>query len=160
MAPPYLSLLRAVSADHFNRVRVLISEYRESTNAPICFSSFQEELAGLPGHYAEPAGCILIADVAGCDAGCVAVRPLEGDPFAAELKRLYVRAPFRGTGIGRRLVTTAFDFARAAGYRRIQLDTLNSMQAAQRLYSAMGFQILPSPDSRASTHPFLMELKL
>ena len=154
------SIVNVESAGQLNRIHVLFREYQISVDAPICFATFQAEVAGLPGVYAEPAGCLLLAEVEGRDAGCVALRPLEGDPDAAELKRLYVRPEFRGAGIGRVLVTRVIEFARDAGYQRIQLDTLETMQAAQRLYLSMGFQIVPLPEGHPREHPLLMELKL
>ncbi len=158
--PKYRRPFRASAVAHFDRVRGLFREYQSRVEAPICFAAFEHEVASLPGEYAEPRGCLLISEVAGRDAGCVAVRPLEGDPVAAELKRLYVRPEFRGAGIGRVLVTRVIEFARDAGYQRLQRDTLDTMQAAQRVYRSMGFQIIPLPEGHPREHPILMELKL
>jgi putative acetyltransferase len=160
MPKKLLTLFKACCAHHYDRIRVLFREYQQLVGEPICFKAFKHEVAGLPGDYAEPTGCLLIAEIEGRDVGCVAVRPLAGDPAAAELKRLYVRPDVRGVGIGRILVTGAIEFARQAGYRRIQLDTLETMEAARRLYESRGFQnILPS-EGQPREHPILMELKL
>jgi putative acetyltransferase len=100
------------------------------------------ELAALPGEYAPPRGRLLLAwsghPGALQPAGCVALRPLAGD--TCELRRLYVRPPFRGTGLGRTLVTTAIAAATAAGYDHLRLDTLPTMHAARALYHGLGFR--------------------
>ena len=92
--------------------------------------------------YGPPRGFLLLADMEDGLAGCVAVRHLEADIY--ELKRLYVRAGYRGRGLGRRLTESALQGARDMGYTRIRLDTLPQMQVAQQLYEDLGFFDIPA----------------
>jgi ribosomal protein S18 acetylase RimI-like enzyme len=116
---------------------VLFREYAESLDFPLDFQGFADEVASLPGMYAPPRGLLLVARCDGVPAGCVGMRPL--GPQTGEIKRLYVRDRFRGLGLGRRLATEAIDAAAGLGYRRLRLDTVPSMQAAQSLYRSLGF---------------------
>ncbi len=118
--------------------RDLFLEYAESLGFNTCFGGFDEELAALPGDYVPPRGCLLLAREEGANiAGCVGVRPV--DKETCEMKRLYVRARFRGAGLGRALAAAAVAHARALGYRRMCLETLPTMLEARSLYASLGF---------------------
>ena len=125
--------------------REIFREYAQSLAIDLCFQDFDRELDGLPGDYAEPRGALLLALVDGDLAGCCALRPLDNVdyPNASEMKRLYVRKPYRGSGLGRRLAEAILDAARRAGYACVLLDTLDDMEAARGLYASLGFQEIP-----------------
>ncbi len=139
----HLSVPRA--GDELDDVRLVFREYAAGLGVDLCFQQFDEELAGLPGDYAEPRGALLVARVDGALAGCCALRPLDAAdyPNAAEMKRLYVRKAFRGLGLGRLLAEGVLDAARQADYACVLLDTLDDMEAARALYEDLGFTEIP-----------------
>lgn len=139
-------------------VRELFEEYAAQLGVDLCFQNFADELAGLPGVYAPPRGGAWLARRGSEIAGCVALRPLRDD--AAELKRLYVRKAYRGFGLGLRLARTAIDFARAAGYRSVLLDTLPDMTEALALYRSLGFRPVPEYTYNSLPGTVWMELAL
>jgi putative acetyltransferase len=126
--------------DDVGVVRELFAEYIDSLGIDLSFQDVAVELAQLPGKYAPPRGVILVArDGTGAALGCVALRAWS-QPGVCEIKRLYVRPAARGQALGRRLAEAVIAWAGQAGYVRVLLDTLASMQAARQLYAALGFR--------------------
>ncbi|HET6879657.1 MAG TPA: GNAT family N-acetyltransferase [Pirellulales bacterium] len=125
----------AVFPDDHAAVADLFREYAATLGIDLAFQQFDDELANL---HAPPGGRLLLAYAGATPAGCVALRPL--NVRDCEMKRLYVRQAFRGSGIGGRLVRELLESARDAGYSRILLDTLPSMKEAIALYESFGFR--------------------
>jgi putative acetyltransferase len=131
------------SADELQSVRELLREYAQWLSVDLCFQSFEQELADLPGEYQAPWGALWIARQPGRMAqACVALRP-QTEHTIAELKRLYVSPIARGYGLGKRLTECAQAFAKQAGYQALRLDTLPQMPQAQQLYESLGFVDIP-----------------
>ena len=107
-------MTQAESPDQIEKARELFIEYAESLGFSLCFQNFEQELAGLPGDYAPPAGRLLLAEYRGQPAGCVALHRL--GPGVCEMKRLYLRPQFRGRGLGRLQAEAIMAEARAIGY--------------------------------------------
>jgi putative acetyltransferase len=122
--------------------RRLFEEYAAWIAIDLSFQNFAQELRLLPGEYAPPQGALFLAWADARPAGCVAVRRIDDDD--CEMKRLYVRDAFRGVSAGERLAREAIEWARAAGYRQMRLDTLPSMRAAHKLYERLGFVETPA----------------
>lgn len=142
MTQAHLLLVTPTSPNELDQVREIFLEYAQQLGVDLCFQGFDDELAQLPGEYAEPRGVIKLALVDGQLAGCCALRPLDSAdyPNAAEMKRLYVRKAFRRFGLGRQLAEAVLDLARIEGYYCVLLDTLDDMEAARALYVDLGFE--------------------
>jgi GNAT superfamily N-acetyltransferase len=137
-----IRLVVADSTELLQAAREIFREYADSLAVDLCFQNFEAELAGLPGDYAAPEGLLLLAFANDELAGCVAMRRL-GDvdhANACEMKRLFVRRPFRRFGLGRLLAQALMAHAAAAGYSVMLLDTLDEMESARELYATLGFE--------------------
>lgn len=142
----------AESAAELSQAAALMREYAASLAFALDYQGFESEVASLPGKYAPPQGCILLAwvDDHAEPVGCIAMRPLdasgyrEGDPTpACEMKRMYVRPTARGLGAGRALAAELLARARRAGYAMMKLDTERTFLAATALYRELGFVEIP-----------------
>jgi len=133
-----MKIIQATTPEQIKIAADLFREYQSYLDVDLCFQGFEQELATLPGKYADPAGAILLAEHNGQIAGCVAVRPLKDD--ICEMKRLYVREEFRGLSAGRKLAEAIIEKARQSGYKKMQLDTLQRLNRAIGLYAKLGFK--------------------
>jgi len=140
-------------------VRVLFDEYKKAVGVDLWFGhAFEQELRELPAPYLGPAGRLVVAREGGQVAGCGGLRPLQ--PGVVELRRLWVRGPYRKKGVGKLITEALVAWARAAGCRSVRLETLSVMPQADALFRGLGFA--PIPDDRTSPFPGsrLLELKL
>lgn len=142
---PDFRLAMPRTAEDIDSVRILFREYAQELGVDLYFQNFEAELDALPGEYAEPGGVLLLASCDGELAGCGALRPLPqaDEANSCEMKRLYVRRPFRRFGLGRLLAEALVAQGRGAGYSAMYLDTLDDMEAARELYASLGFQEVP-----------------
>ena len=81
-----------------------------------------------------------IAELDGRRVGCVFCVAADAD--TAQLRILLVQPEARGRDLGRRLVDTCVEFARAAGYTRMRLWTNHPLVAARRIYLDRGFTLV------------------
>jgi ribosomal protein S18 acetylase RimI-like enzyme len=157
-----LTFIPAETPEQISTARELMTEYATWLGFNLCFQGFEEELGGLPGKYAAPEGRLFLAMWNGQVAGIGALRPLsDAGPGICEMKRLYVRAAFRGHSIGRALAEKLIAEARSIGYSRMRLDTVpGKMDSAIRLYRELGFQEVSPYYSSPVEHTLFMELDL
>lgn len=149
----------AESPEQIAAIRELFLEYAQSLGFSLCFQSFDQELAALPGDYAPPHGRLLLVTHQTQPAGCVALHQL--GPEICEMKRLYVRPQFRGKGLGRDLAKRIITEARQLGYKKLRLDTVEPvMKTAVAMYRQLGFREVPPYRQNPIAGALYMELQL
>lgn len=153
------SFVQAETTPQIAQARELFLEYAQSLGFSLCFQSFDQELAQLPGGYAPPEGRVLLAEYDGELAGCVALHKLE--ERICEMKRLYLRPQFRGKGLGRALADRIITEARHIGYERLRLDTVEPMMKdAVAMYRRLGFREIAPYCANPMAGALYMELLL
>lgn len=85
---------------------------------------------------------LFLATVDGVPAGCGGYRQYEDG--SGEVKRMYVRPEFRGSGIGRRVLEAIEAFGRSQGVPRLILETHRDLAPALALYQRAGFERIPN----------------
>lgn len=159
-----MDLKQATTTGEVEQVRELFLEYATWLGFSLCFQDFDQELATLPGKYAPPSGRLLLAVEHDQTAGCVALRQIDAGQTGeqiCEMKRLYVRPPFRNCGLGHMLAARVIANAREIGYQRMRLDTLpGKMDRAIAMYRSFGFKNIAPYYNNPVEGAAFMELKL
>ena len=153
-----MRIIPAALPEHIATIRSLFLEYEEAIGVDLCFQDFEHEVATLPGDYAPPDGRLYLAMLGDEVAGCVALRKFADS--VCEMKRLYVRPEFRGTGTGKALTLKVIDDARALGYHKMWLDTLPTMTEAIAMYRKLGFREIAPYRANPLKGALYMELPL
>lgn len=145
MKPDSNILVQPVTTpEELDAVKTLFRAYVDWLGIDLSYQGFEEELAGMPGKYAPPAGALFVAKAPdGTIVGCVGLRAFDEDG-RCEMKRLYVLPEGRGKRAGAALVGRVIEAAVDAGYSEMLLDTLPTMTGAIRLYRAAGFEEVPA----------------
>ena len=71
-----------------------------------------------------------------------------GGGKTAKLRLMLVEPDLRGLGLGKLLVDACVRFARAAGYTRITLWTMNVLVTARHIYAQAGFRLVATEPGR------------
>lgn len=153
-----LEIVRVLDGEDLSHIRELFLAYAEWIGIDLSFQNFNEELANLPGDYAPPAGCLLLAFYDDKPAGCVAARKLDGD--ICEMKRLYVLPEFQGLSIGKSLAREIIAEAKGLRYAKMRLDTMPKMASAQSLYHSLDFKEIAPYRFNPEPGAVFMELDL
>lgn len=78
--------------------------------------------------------------------GGAGIYPTDGlPPDTAELVKMYLLPQARGIGLGKSLIEKSLDFAKAAGYKNVYLESMPELQQALKVYARFGFEYLKGP---------------
>ena len=109
---------------------------------------FDPELDCLSGYYnAQPdkRRYFVAEQEDGTVVGGVGIAAFSGFEHCAELQKLYLADEAKGRGFGKQLMQTAEQYAKAAGYRFLYLETHTNLETAIGLYEKLGFRRIEKP---------------
>ena len=87
-----------------------------------------------------------IAEINGKIVGGGGIYPTAGLPTdTCELVKMYLLPEARGIGLGSKLITLCLEQAKANGFSKVYLETMNELKAALKVYAGMGFTYLNGP---------------
>lgn len=95
-------------------------------------------VADLVREYSPPHGDILLWLDGDAVVACGALRELK--PGIAEIRRVHIRADYRGGEFGQPFVRALIARARELGFERVRADCLPTMQGAIEFYTDLGFR--------------------
>ena len=97
------------------------------------------------GDYEQPSGMLLVAYTStGRPVGCGGYRTYNADEHVAEVRKMYVHSDQRGHGLGREILNQLEQTAADHGARQMLLETGALNVAAIGLYTAAGYEAIPS----------------
>jgi len=106
-----------------------------------------------------PRAAFLVAWLDGMPVGCGAITTM--NESTALVKRVFVRAGFRGNGFGRRIMGTLEKKADELGYSALFLETADKQLEAVSMYISLGYERVPCAGRvPCSEHSICFEKKL
>lgn len=110
----------------------------------------QPDLADIDGFYRRGGGEFWVAATPErLVVGSVALLDLSGEPGGAGLgviRKMFVAADQRGSGLAQSLLDALFSHARAIGLTELWLGTTEKFRAAHRFYERNGFAVVDAAD--------------
>ncbi|MCF8308131.1 MAG: GNAT family N-acetyltransferase [Bacteroidales bacterium] len=158
MEKPY-KVIEVSDSKQYKRLAELFREYESDLGFELSFQNFRDELDKLPQIYGPPYGkAYLLKEPQGTFFGCIAVRKLVEE--VGEIKRMYLKPEWRGLGYGKVLLDIALEAAKDLGYKKVRLDTLDTMTAAIAIYKEAGFYEIPQYRENPFDNAVFMEKEM
>jgi DNA-binding MarR family transcriptional regulator/GNAT superfamily N-acetyltransferase len=95
----------------------------------------------------QPEGEVWVAEHSGRIVGSIAI--VRTDQSSAQLRWFLIESEYRGTGLGRQLMTIAMDYCKQKKFSEVYLWTFQDLKAARHLYKNFGF--IPTEQVESNT---------
>ena len=142
-----MAIIRRVRPEDDQSLAIIIRSVLIELGVPKVGTAYADpELDFMTSTYEKDRSAYFVVEVDGELLGGAGIAPLSGeDPSVCELQKMYFSSAARGLGLGKQMIDTCLDFARANDYTLCYLETLPYMKAAQKLYLKTGFDYINGP---------------
>ncbi len=124
-------------------IRGALEEFGANKPGTVYFDSTTDHLYEL---FRTDGSIYFVALLDGQIIGGAGIYPTENLPEGTcELVKLYLHKDARGTGLGKKLLLTAMDWAKQNGYHQVYLESMPELSKAVAIYEKVGFERLNAP---------------
>ena len=121
-------------------IRAALTEFGANKPGTVYFDPTTDHLFEL---FKASGSVYYVAEQNGTILGGCGIFPTEALPEkTCELVKLYLDKAARGTGLGKRLLLKAMDWAKANGYEQVYLESMPELSKAVSIYEKVGFEKL------------------
>lgn len=143
MTNPHFILREITTADSPVVAEIIRNVMTEFGAVGEGYSINDPEVADMYAAYANDRSIFYVLEKDGTIVGCGGIAPLTGsDGTICELRKMYFLPAARGFGQGRAMLKKCLVQAKVLGYQQCYLETLKSMESANKLYQKLGFKPL------------------
>ena len=138
----YRHLVRKDNKAIADLIRSVFREFGIARPGTVYFDPTTDDLFSL---FSIPGSEYWIAEDDGKIIGGCGIYPTENLPDGCgELVKFYLKASYRGKGIGKQLMDISIESARKMGYKQLYLESLPELGRAISLYERAGFKFINS----------------
>ena len=121
-------------------IRAALTEFGANKPGTVYYDATTDHLFEL---FQTPGSVYFIAEIDGNIVGGCGIFPTEALPEdTCELVKLYLDKNARGTGLGKKLLLKAMDWAKVNGYNQVYLESMPELSKAVSIYEKVGFEKL------------------
>jgi ribosomal protein S18 acetylase RimI-like enzyme len=110
----------------------------KQTDSYIDNRKYDEDMLDIKGTYLDNAGEFFVVSLDNKVVGMGGLLKMNNE--IAEVKRMRVNSAYQKKGIGSSILESLIKRAEELGYKKLELDTTENMDAARRLYEKYGFK--------------------
>ncbi|MFK7001085.1 GNAT family N-acetyltransferase [Flavobacterium oreochromis] len=140
-------MIRLIKKEDNSEIATLIRSVLDEYKVPKEGTAYEDpQLDTMYETYQMARSAYFVLELSGKIVGCAGVAPLQnGTTEVCELQKMYFLPSVRGKGWGTKMMEVCLAKASLLGFEKCYLETLPTMENAQKLYLKSGFVYLSEP---------------